>query len=196
MTFHVMKLVALSSDQKTWESHEKKPSRAKDEDWRTEIMTSAKWSLNMNWHFGFSEHFSFPDARGVWKIIFSSKYIRPSGWSDECLDSLWIFSAQWWFQVIRWTRLWHGTVPPSNPMMEDMDHHGSSWITMFVCHWYTLTIINHIYIYYIYLWLLNQILPEQFYTHHPFSHSAFSVFSKRFDQKRLKIGYPSFVIMV
>ena len=30
-----------------------------------------------------------------------------------------------------------------------MDHHGSSWITMFVCHWYTLTIINHIYIYYI-----------------------------------------------
>ena len=121
----------------------KKPSRAKDEDWRTEIMTSAKWSLNMNWHFGFSEHFSFPDARGVWKIIFSSKYIRPSGWSDECLDSLWIFSAQWWFQVIRWTRLWHGTVPPSNPMMEDMDHHGSSWIIMdhHVC--MPLVYINH-----------------------------------------------------
>lgn len=69
-----------------WGEPLKKPSRAKGEDWLTEIMTSAKWSLNMNRNFRFSEHFSFPDARRVWKIIFSSKYIRPSGWSDECLD--------------------------------------------------------------------------------------------------------------
>ena len=47
------------------------------------------------------------------------------------------------------TLTWYG--PPIQPYDGGygsswiiMDHHGSSWITMFVCHWYTLTIINHI----------------------------------------------------